>query len=245
MTAGVYAVMKAEDGIDIEFVISSTWEGPVPEEMLALKAEIEGALPVIRAVFSDQQLTYHFRRLFSLAQMGLAAGRVVEAKHALEDLKREILMIKAKPIKSRHLRTLGKWAVLFGGFSSLLGTLTFLSAGNAFIANCFYIFTGTMAGVWVSFGIRKKTITFEQLAQIEEDQMDPPLRLIFTGILAITFGLFFHFDLVEITIGSWSTKELSTSPGSALLLGILCGIGEQSLPNAIAGKSEALFQTSK
>jgi hypothetical protein len=55
-----------------------------------------------------------------------------------------------------------------------------------------------MAGVRLSFGARKTSIRFEDLHILEEDRLEPLVRLVFAGLLTLVLALLFSTQAVTI-----------------------------------------------
>jgi hypothetical protein len=97
---------------------------------------------------------------------------------------------------------------------------------------------GCMAGVWVSFGARKTVLAFEDLHILEQDRLEPIVRLIFAGLLTLILGLLFSTQAIEVTLGAIKSAEFVNHPAIALLFGLLSGFSEQAL-SAQVGKQAA------
>jgi hypothetical protein len=172
------------------------------------------------------------------------------AARALRNLKDEILINEAGVVKNRHLFELGYWALVFVACSVFLGLVFhgmaekgWLSAVNTRVLGKFcYAWAGAMAGAWVSYGYRKAQFTFEDLGRPEADYLWSSTRLIFTGIQTIIVGLLLVLAIVNISFGPVSTADFATSVEVAVLVGLLCGFSEQTLPSAIAKQASAFLQ---
>ena len=99
-----------------------------------------------------------------------------------------------------------------------------------------------MLGVWLSFAITRTTIGFDELTTIEKDRLEPSLRLIFTGLLAIIFGLLFVKQSIVIHLGNLSSDQINTDPISSFLLGIILGLNEKIIGNTLTKKTSELLK---
>jgi hypothetical protein len=77
-----------------------------------------------------------------------------------------------------------------------------------------------MIGVWLSFAIRKKILTFQNLALLEKDNLEPMMRLIFAGTLTVTLGLAFDQNLVTLSVGKISSADIVKDLKTAILIGV-------------------------
>jgi len=93
-------------------------------------------------------------------------------------------MVEGQRIKNNYMINLGKIAIIiniaaFGIY--LFVNNQFPTADPAFTAGAI-VWIGAMLGTWVSFGARKHIMTFKELSVIEDDRMNPLMRLIYIGI---------------------------------------------------------------
>lgn len=220
-----------------------------PPEVQSLKNEIERTLSTLRLIYGTTQTKFDeaFVRLLHLAQVGLQGEdpAVSEAKAALEALKMEIVNREAGRIKNEYMVKLGRWALLFGGLA-LAGFFVFehnpqLPPDELYrYRRVFLVWSGCMAGAWASFAARKVVLGFFDLAQLEEDRLDPALRLVFVGVLTTFLALVFVTGFANVIIGGFSAATLLSSGSTALLVGALAGLSEQALPAAMMERARAL-----
>lgn len=83
--------------------------------------------------------------------------------------------------------------------------------------------------------------TFEQLSLLEEDMMEPSLRLIYIGVCAIVFMLFLNTQLINFGVGDVSTLAIKESYEIQLSIGILCGLIESKIGIKIYQKAVNLL----
>ena len=102
-----------------------------------------------------------------------------------------------------------------------------------------------MIGAWTSFGVRKHNFTFRDLTHIEEDRVDPPLRLIFCGILSIIFSLMITTQFLDISFGNFNASDISESYVTSWLLGLLLGVSEIALPGFISNKASSIISSER
>ncbi len=94
-----------------------------------------------------------------------------------------------------------------------------------------------MIGTWLSFGLRRPKIVFKDLASIEDDMVEPAIRLIFTGLISFTIALIFACGMVNVNVGGLNSANLLAHGSSALLIGLLLGVSEQALPGALTRRA--------
>lgn len=194
----------------------------------------------------------YMRKLVDIGQLGLQHPHVDLGKLALNGFRAEFVAQEAGRVKNAYVRSLGSAA----GVTALLafiafalarepsGLLGFLSAYKVF----FLAAGGAAIGTWLSFSIRRVTLSFEDLAMLEEDLLDPGLRVIFVVILTMVVCLLFWTGAVNLEIGNLKTGDLSNPVSKlpieaiALLVGIFCGIAERALATAISGRASTFVR---
>jgi hypothetical protein len=223
-----------------------------PAEQQQLKNEIERTLSALRIIYAEGtsgKFNEAFAKLLSLAQVGLVGQKPATsvAEAALDSLKSEIVDREAGRVKNDYMIKLGKWALAF----CLIGLILYLLAGIdsgtipaqvRSYRNFLLLWSGSMIGVWCSFASRKVIMSFFDLARIEEDRVDPPLRLIFTGLLTSILGLIFVTGFANIVVGTFEGAKFLNDGSIALLTGALSGLAEKALPGAIMQRAQTIFQ---
>lgn len=238
--SGYFKVYREpKDPKDIRFEqIDLKDDDKVPEEQLALRDEVCRSLTTLKLLFasSEQDFERYFHPLLSLAQLGLVGSSANPslAMRALTSLHNEILTAEGGRIKNGYLKTLGRWALILG-LPTLCGALLFnvlpdpLSQLRAFAL----LWTGCMTGVWLSFGARKIVIQFHELAVIESDRLDPPMRLLFAGMMIMVIGLLLSKQFLVLEAGKFSSKNLIDDFQTPLLIGVFCGLSELALSSKL------------
>jgi hypothetical protein len=182
----------------------------------------------------------YFDKLAGIAIAGIGQDQTELGEMALETLKREVVVRESGRVKNEYIRRLGAWAAVFAFafFSlSIVGRYGFYPEWLGRQREFFTLLSGSMVGTWVSFSIRKVELQYSELATIESDQLDPPIRLLFVAALTLFVGLIFTTDLARINIGNFNTASFLISSSSALLIGMVCGIGEQSLSRTVGSRA--------
>jgi len=243
----------------------------IPEDQEKLMIEVERTLAVIDALYpeaDDSRFRMRYQELLSLAQAGLVGEKpkTSTAQRALDQIREEILLIEGGRVKNEHMERLG-WKASLLGFLALLGAFFLqtidsvsLAIGDFLsswvsplpppgpwseIATFLYLWAGCMAGVWVSFGARRVELSFEQLQILEEDRLEPTVRLIFAGILTTILGLLLSTRILTIEMGAFSTASIFQDTKIALLLGLLSGFSEQTLANRVASEAARVLKLGK
>lgn len=227
----------------------------VPDDQMALILDIERVITTLNALFPDGGARFerYLGDAFSLSSVGLVGecADPVTATRALASLKETVLTNEAGRVKNNHLLNLGKWALAFASAAVLLGLFTHWLAiiGRqpevrfALLGQFCYAWAGAMAGTWVSFGWRKAAFTFEDLGKPEADYLWSSIRLVFTGLQTVIIGLLLVLGIVNVSFGQITTAAFAHSVEMALLVGLLCGFSEQTLPSIIAKQATKLLGT--
>jgi len=246
---------------------------PLPAQQ-SLFAEIGSALTVVKTVYeamidrsviradstndsrwerekrrAQLKLDKYVRDLKGIADVGLKDGFVDMATLALASLKAEFVSLEAPRIKNDYVWNLGRWSA---GFALLALAVSLLSFGTVpelvFLKPFAIASVGAAIGTWLSFSIRRVSLSFEQLAVPEEDMLHPASRLLFVLGLTLVVMLIFYNGVMNLQIGDLNTTLLDGIPGKpdgqtgkvpslpaiSLLVGLFCGIAERGLSSAVS-----------
>jgi hypothetical protein len=221
-----------------------------PHDYLSLQSEIERTLAVVRVLFFDkrkkEKFDEYFGKLADIAQAALGQDQVELGRLALRAFQEEIATRETADVKNRYIRRLGLWALGFSvpaiGFYLYCrywywSGLPELHRFREFVS----MLVGSFLGTWLSFSIRRPQLSFWDLAKLEEDSLDPSIRLVFVAGLTVVVGLLLATKAVVVTIGGFNSAFLDSGT-TAVLIGCLCGIGEMGLPTILARRaSEFVF----
>ncbi|MBO9657423.1 MAG: hypothetical protein J7527_01225 [Chitinophagaceae bacterium] len=255
MSSGYYNILHNENKTELIAEIAPSAEGIPPIEQRQLLIEISNAIAVLQDVYGVASINYKkaFEQVFYLAKVGLegANAQAEMAKDLLKQLRKEVVDREAGKVKNSYLRVLGRQATWLGIFPLLLGTIIHFVDRNAAIAkyidlpgtaNMLILWSGTMLGVWLSFAITKVTLEFEDLAILEKDRIEPFLRLLLTGSLAIVFGLMFMKRAIVIELGDVSSDNVGKDHLVAFLIGVLLGLNERVIGNVLRKKASQIAE---
>jgi hypothetical protein len=198
----------------------------------------------------------YIKKLAGIARVGLESSEpslTTLATQSLESLREEIVALEAGGVKNRYLRRLG-WRCLLAASLSvaaywsisykcpidynhlpsqrLCADIPVLSA----FRNFFLLSAGTAVGTWLSFSLRRVILTFLDLASLEEDRLDPTVRVLFIIALSSVVGLLFWTEAVTIGIGKFHS-EFSVNGTYALLIGLMLGIAERAMSTAVSKRA--------
>lgn len=205
----------------------------IPKEQEILYAEIESTNNIIKSLHNTKEETKnkYFNKLLSLAQTGLV-GETAQtnlASKSLNKLKDEMILIEGQRIKNDYMKKLGINSLIL----CIIGLILYAIFQCCEVVRPFSMycltFIGALIGTWISFGARKFNITFEQLSLLEEDMMEPWIRLLYIGLCSIVFMLFLNTQLISIGVGGISTSAIKESYEIQLSIGVLCGLIESKI----------------
>lgn len=257
MEKGCYNVVKNETiPNDIIFSVKSNIN-QVTENQQKLHLEIEKTLVVVRKLYENTpiELQHYFSQLLTLAQAGLVPEENAQptiSLNALQQLKSEIIDKKSGEVKNTYFKTLGLKATYLGLPILLIaliikGSYYFQDSdilnNLSTFSNFLFIWCASLVGVWLSFGARKTILTFEELTTIEEDRLEPVIRLIFVGVMALMFSLLFYKEAIVLEIGKISTKSISTDSFIAIIFGVFLGLSEKLIGQKLTKKVTSLFES--
>jgi hypothetical protein len=241
---------ETEDGsLDIDFQVV---DPNCPPAQRAIKQEIERDLSTINALYAApkdrRKATEAFKKLVAIARVGLVGLNASPeiAADALRAFEADIVNREAGPVKNAYMRKLGSWATILGGaalagffFCDLFPRIPFKQV--VAYKHFFVLWAGCMLGTWASFASRRVTLGFQDLVALEEDRVEPALRLVFAGSLTLILGLVFSSGMADIEIGSFAASQLKISGAIAFLTGAFAGISEKALPSAILTRASSII----
>lgn len=242
MEQGAFIVSQSKEQIrEIQF---NTTEHSPSNEQLKLRDEVEKTLIVLQSIFKDDDKNYflYFNQLLSLAQAGLVGPHAYPevAKSALENFQNDIFTKVGGKIKNKYMKKLGIAVLIMMVISGAFAVISYLFYLP--VTNYFVLWISCMPGVWLSFGARKTKIGFYNLHIIEEDRLEPFIKLIFAGLLTEIMGLIFILGIVKINLGGISTELINNDFRIIVLIGVLCGFSEQVLSEKVAKFASELFK---
>jgi hypothetical protein len=249
MPTGYFVVSQdTESPKDIRFQVASSTPSDPPEDQLALKTEVEHVLTGLQMLYAQDQPKFEqsFRALLSLAQCGLVGPNAQPdiARRALVTLKDEIVLREAGKVKNRYLRGLGKYCIFMQLPGLIMVFVALYLTPVSIELKCFgLLWIGAVAGLWLSCAYRKTKMQFEDLTLIEEDRLEPPVRIIFVMLITMFMGFICYKGGATFTIGDISTKAIGTDPIVAVILGGLFGFSEQALPSQLARQAASLLDS--
>lgn len=249
MAQGAFIVSKdLNNPRDIHFQVS-TAVNEITEDQQQFADEVHRTLTVIQNLFLDNDPRFlgYYNALIGLCQFAVVGSNAqpTHGLRALATFKADVIAREGGRIKNNYMKKLGLNALLLC-LPSIIAICLFLYSKYPFIdleTVCFFaLWGGCMVGVWLSFGARKTTLSFESLHILEEDRLEPVIRLIFAGLLTLTLGLLFTTEVVSLTLGKLLTTNISKDLRVALLIGIFCGISEQALSITVTEQAAKLLK---
>jgi hypothetical protein len=227
-----------------------------PAEQQSLKGDIERALSICHSIYASPDSTAKrdeaAAKLLKLAQVGLVGTdpATAEAAAALLVFKADIVNREAGRVKNDYMVKLGGWALAFGVVCAILFYIfdrwPWVPAPQLYqYRNFLLILCGCMAGAWASFASRKVILSFEDLAALEEDRLEPPIRLLFAAVLTTILALIFVTGFGNVVVGGFDASDVLRSGSIATLTGALAGLAEKALPAAMMQRASSFLSGSQ
>lgn len=225
---------------DIKFSLINP-KNPPSDEACKLFYEIEETNSKIKKIFENdpKELKRNFKLLLSLAEAGLVGevGNPKIAKQALKNLKYDILVGQGKKIKTKYITEFGKSGI----YRIILLMILFFYFKEKSYSIYFLVAVGAIIGSWVSFCTRKLEIDFEDLVNFEKDLMPFNIRITFIGLVSVIFSMLLKNEILLVSFGEFSLKDLFLSNEKSVLFGILCGILDTRLAVNLYKKTELIL----
>jgi hypothetical protein len=98
---------------------------------------------------------------------------------------------------------------------------------------------GGAAGAWISYALRSMGDDFSGLKALASDTVSPHVRtwFVFACVFAGVFLL--HLQFVDLKIGKFETDEVLKYAEVAILAGVLFGLAERALPEALTQHAQS------
>lgn len=189
-----------------------------------------------------QKLSQYLVSLGGAAEVGLMnlhPSQPAFAALALRSLKDEFVSREAGRVKNDYVFRLGFYGLLITVLCSTLYAASFYLDSDHLIyrfRNFFILGIGSAVGTWLSFSLRRVVLEFSDLALLEEDRLDPGLRMLFMLCLTTIVGMLFWTEAVTIEFGGL-LGEFGSSGSRAFLIGALCGIAERAVTTAVSRRA--------
>jgi len=158
------------------------------------------------------------------------------AAAALEQIRGDVVRREGRPLVYRYLALLAAW--VSGGLAVGLIALVFAKYVSPRIAPYAFVLIGAMVGTWLSVAARRREVAFESIQDFLRLHYEPFIRVLYVALLAQVVALLVEFKFVNLTIGSADLSTFTTSPGLALVLGLIAGIGERTVSVQVIQKVE-------
>jgi hypothetical protein len=243
------------DANNKDFTIVPVRGRKATEEENKLFQDIESTKTTLNAIAASDKSalarhntdgTYYINKLFQIARLGLEEpDQSTFGAFMLRSFQNDVLRREGGRCKNKYMMSLGLWTILFAGVPLIMYfALPLVGAVYQDLKptqNFLVLWIGAMIGCWLSFGIRNVEVTFAALGAPESDLLQPIVRLIFTGLLAVTLGVLFTTGMVNLEIGGLKTVDLLVSPAIALAIGLFCGIAEKTLSSTIGSRASGFM----
>ena len=227
--------------------------GPIPDDQRKISHEVYVVRNTLKflyerkqrlATIAEKDYEEFIERVKQAARVGCTGVNVdtVLAATALDDIRGDVVQRYGRKIAFHYLLVLAAWAAggILLGFI-VIGTLRW--SGLEALSGYGYLLIGSMVGAWLSVASSRWEIAFDGIPEFMDMSAEPPVRLLFVGLLAMTFGLFLQLGIIPIKIGEVSLKTFNAMPQWALLLGIIAGVGERALSMQLLTRAKQVFTT--
>jgi hypothetical protein len=223
--------------------------GPIPEDQRKISHEVYAVRNTVKLLrkltrVDDKDYDEFIERVKQAARVGCEGSNVdaVLAATALDDIRGDVMRRYGRKIAFRYLLALAAWAA--GGV--LLGFLvigTSVWSGLQVLSGYGYLLIGSMVGAWLSVAASRWEIAFDGIQEFVDTSVEPAVRLLFVGLLAMAFGLFLQLGIIPINIDKVSLTTFYATPQWALFLGIIAGVGEKALSMQLLTRAKQVFTT--
>ncbi len=215
--------------------------------------DIENTLTTIKSLYFTMNkgiFIKYYDQLLKLTQVGLVGENphLDLSKKALSQLKSDIVDKESGSIKNKYLFRLGRkviiyFFVFFIIFKFLNHSYESSNLDYKTFSNFSLLLCGTFIGVWISSTISKTQLKFEDLITIDSNQLIPDLRLIFTGLISIIFGLLLFKGIISIKLSNFAFEDFYNDSITSLLLGLIMGLNERIIGSSLIKRVDTIFDS--
>jgi hypothetical protein len=225
--------------------------GAIPEEQRKIGIEVYEARNILKLLQEqgafkndDTAYTEFISRILQAAEGGCVSANVdtTLAAAALEQIRADIVRRKGRHIIYRYLLRLGLWALAGGGIAFIAIAAAKFWPG---LEGYGWVVIGAMAGAWLSVAGGRREVSFDAIPDFFNYGYEPPIRMVFVGILAAAFALFLQLKILSVTIAGFDLAKFPTDIGWALALGLVAGVGERVLSVQLIARAHDVLSPSK
>jgi hypothetical protein len=223
--------------------------GPIPEDQRKVSHEVYAVRNTLKLLkkltrVDDKDYDEFIERVKQAARVGCDVSNVdtVLAATALDDIRGDVVRRYGRKIAFRYLLALAAWA----GGGVVLGFIvigTSLWSGLEVLSGYGYLLVGSMVGAWLSVATSRWEIAFDGIQEFVDTSVEPLVRLLFVGLLAMAFGLFLQLGIIPINVDKVPLTTFYATPQWALFLGIIAGVGEKALSMQLLTRAKQVFTT--
>ncbi len=239
--------------VSISKILIHAEDQPVSDGQAEFMVDIDRAIMVIDRVFKpeDQRSKWmpdwhrdkragYLRELIGICHIGLEHADPSQLKTAnklLDSFRAAFFAKEVGTVKNNYLWLLGWQCLALSALASLVYICVRSWLDDTYVLHRFQSFfilvAGAGVGTWLSFSLRSPVRTFLDLAVLEEDRLDPTMRVLFITALTSIVGLFIWTKAVSLVLGGFSSEAFHASGAAALLIGLLLGISERTMATAV------------
>ncbi|HTV38430.1 MAG TPA: hypothetical protein VMF12_18525 [Xanthobacteraceae bacterium] len=222
-------------------VVKTTIVGEHPPRPLRFLGRATDFARAQHSTEAQKKLDEYLRSLAGIARVGLMnidATQAAFAALALDGFKAEFVAREAGIVKNNYVLRLGLHALLALLVAVVVYAIASHMPGTSMfrLRNVFVLLAGAAVGTWLSFSIRRVELGFNDLANLENDRLNPGLRVLFVIALTAVVGLLLWTKAVTFGIGELQSN-FQTSGTRAALIGALCGIAERAIATAVGRRA--------
>ena len=204
----------------------------------------------------NESREFYFNELKEIGQNALVKDNVGYAGSRLVGFKEIFVAREGDAVMARHVKRLAficfMAAFVWLLFGVLLGpkiTCFFFfhntPKNNAYLIRNFSLAAcSACVGTWVSFALRKPSLAFTDLANVDDDMLRPAARVAFVVCLTLFLALFLEANFVHLDFNSIKIKVGDVAL-VALAFGAVCGLAERALGGIVSSDAQRLLNGGK
>lgn len=234
MTSKYFLVSKyPDDKTPTDIGFEPLGSDSVPKRYLDIKSEIEHFVSFVNEIYKDDKEAKgkYYERIFNLAKLCFSGndGDYLTVYQAISELKDDVVSHSWVKIRNTLMLKYGLSCIIFSFLFMVLHHFF-----SEILNNIPMVLAGACLGSWLSFAIRTKNITFNDIYSNYCEGSSPFVRVLYISALTLVTVLLFQSGLIKLDVGGLSTTKISEDVWFALSIGSLLGFGELTLVSSLS-----------
>lgn len=263
--AKYFSITQKQDpsGIPLFDWIPASADTKIEDAAIDLKEKIDATLRMIcrildnaKTIPNKSELQQYFATRLKSAARALTQ-KDVPLTIGLVDLRsvqNEFVSDYGNILRKEYLKRLAVHCTIIGVIGLTIALLLYPFASKIPILRDYPVFTsivqaaglalfGNALSIWFVSVIANQAVDWSSLRFYDQSQLGPKTQLSLVAGITFILGLLLYKQALILGVGSYSLNSINTDPTVALIVGLLCGISQDSVTKLIVNKLEPAERT--